>query len=274
MTNELPPMSADKPQKDTAAEDSIALNAKEEAGEFFKSAVLAVLVALLIRSFLWEPFNIPSGSMKPTLLIGDYLFVSKGSYGYSRYSFPFGIVPIEGRMGAKDPQRGDIVVFKLPSNPSIDYIKRVIGLPGDTVQVKSGRLYLNGKMVPRKAVGDHDITSDDGSTVHVREYIETLPGGVQHAIYEESDYGPLDNTPLYTVPAGHYFMMGDNRDHSQDSRVTHTVGAVPFENFVGRADRLFFSTNGHARLMEVWKWPWTVRYERLFKGLEPVRVQE
>ncbi len=250
------------------------MTAKEEAGEFFKSAMIAILVALFIRSFLWEPFNIPSGSMKPTLLVGDYLFVSKGAYGYSRYSFPFGIIPIEGRMNARDPQRGDIVVFKLPSNTSIDYIKRVIGLPGDTVQMKSGRLYINGEMVKREKIGDFDIASDSGEIVKLTQYTETLPGGVKHAIYEESDYGPLDNTPLYTIPEKHFFMMGDNRDHSQDSRVTHAVGAVPFENFVGRADRLFFSTNGTAALMEVWKWPWTVRYDRLFKGLAPERPQD
>ncbi len=150
----------------------------------------------------------------------------------------------------------------------------MIGLPGDTIQVKQGRLYINGKMIPREAVGDREVTDDTGGVLKVREYIETLPGGVKHTIFEDNDYGPLDNTPVYTVPAEHYFMMGDNRDHSQDSRVTHVVGPVPFENFIGRAEVLFYSTNGYAKLLEFWKWPQTVRYNRLFKGLEPERAPQ
>ena len=236
--------------------------------------MIAVLIALVIRSVLFEPFNIPSGSMKPTLLIGDYLFVNKPAYGYSRYSFPFAVAPIEGRIFAKDPQRGDIVVFALPSNDGIDYIKRVVGLPGDNIQVMRGRLFINDEIVPRELVGTTEVAKDSGETQVMDEYIETLPGGIKHHIYEESDEERLDNTPLYTVPEGHYFVMGDNRDNSQDSRVIDHVGPVPVENIIGRADFLFFSTNGYAGLFEVWKWPWTVRYDRLFMDIDPEHPEE
>lgn len=251
------------------------MTAREEWAEFFKTAMIAVVLALLIRTFLLEPFNIPSGSMKPTLQIGDYLFVSKPAYGFSRYSFPFGFMPIEGRIwnGGKKPQRGDVVVFKLPSNPSIDYIKRIIGLPGDTVQVKGGELYINGEKVDREPVGLTRI-EEGGSATTLMEYIETLPGGVMHRIYEEGDDRPLDNTEEFTVPEGHYFAMGDNRDNSQDSRVTSLVGFIPAENIVGKASFIFFSTNGYARLAEVWKWPWSIRYDRLFQPIGPNRPAE
>lgn len=246
------------------------LNAREEWTEFMRTALIAVVLALLVRSFLYEPFNIPSGSMKPTLEVGDYLFVYKPAYGYSRFSFPFGLAPIEGRIMDREPLRGDVVVFKLPTNTGVDYIKRVIGLPGDKVQVVDGRLYINQKLVPRESVGLKRI-DENGVTRVMNEYIETLPGGTIHRIYEEGDDRPLDNTPEYTVPEGHYFMMGDNRDNSQDSRVQNMVGFVPYKNLVGRASFLFFSTNGSAHLGEVWKWPQTIRYERLFNSIEPVR---
>ena len=235
--------------------------------ELLKTGFWAILIAVIIRSFLFEPFNIPSGSMKPTLQVGDYLFVSKYAYGYSRYSFPYGIVPMEGRTSDTPPDRGDIVVFKLPSNTSTDYIKRIVGLPGDVVQMKRGRLYINGKMVKRDKVGTIEVRDHIGQPRKMTEYIETLPGGVQHRIIEDSDNGPLDNTEKFTVPESHYFVMGDNRDNSQDSRVSMMVGMVPFENTVGRAERIFFSTNGHASLLEFWKWPKTIRYERLLKDI-------
>lgn len=245
------------------------LNAREEWAEFLRTAVIAVILALVVRSFLYEPFNIPSGSMKPTLEIGDYLFVNKPSYGYSRFSFPFGLAPIEGRIFAHPPKQGDVIVFKLPTNTGIDYIKRLIGMPGDTVQVIDGRLYINHRLIHREPLGLKRV--EDGSvTVTMMEYLETLPNGVVHQIYEEGDDRPLDNTPEFTVPAGHYFMMGDNRDNSQDSRVQHLVGFVPYDNLVGRAAFLFFSTNGYASLGEVWKWPMSIRYERLFKSIRPV----
>ena len=251
------------------------MTAREEWREFIKTAVFAIILALLVRTFLLEPFNIPSGSMKPTLLVGDYLFVNKPAYGYSRYSFPFGMAPIEGRVwtGDREPKRGDVIVFKLPTNTSIDYIKRIVALPGETVQVIEGHLYINRELVPRKAIGLKEVSEGPIKTA-MMEYIETLPGGVLHRIYEEADNKPLDNTGEFTVPEGHYFTMGDNRDNSQDSRVMDHVGFVPLENIVGRASFLFFSTNGHAGLGEVWKWPWTIRYKRLFQSIGPVRQPE
>ncbi len=248
---------------------------KGEVSEFAKTAIIAVLLALVIRTFLYEPFNIPSGSMLPTLLVGDYLFVSKPAYGYSKYSFPFGMANFEGRMMEEKPKRGDVVVFRLPSNPSIDYIKRLVGLPGETIQVIAGRLYINGELVEREPVGL--VQSDDNTDLierPVMEYIETLPGGIMHRIYEESDNEELDNTPEYTIPANHYFMMGDNRDNSMDSRVSSLVGFVPFDNFVGRAEILFFSVNESAQMFNPLSWPGTMRFYRMFDLIGPVRPEE
>jgi signal peptidase I len=251
------------------------MNAKEEWSDFFKTALIAVILALIIRTFLYEPFNIPSGSMKPTLEIGDYLFVYKPAYGYSRHSFPFGMAPIEERVWnrGKMPERGDIIVFKLPSNTHVDYIKRIIGLPGETVQVTAGRLYINNRLVPRNLL-DHKIIETEIGKISRKEYLETLPGGVEHRIYEDGDFQNLDDTGKFVVPKGHYFVMGDNRDNSQDSRVADLVGFVPLENIVGKADFIFFSTNGYANLAQFWRWPATIRYERLLKGLAPTVTGE
>lgn len=246
---------------------------KSEMGEFAKTAIIAVLLALVIRTFLYEPFNIPSGSMLPTLKVGDYLFVSKSAYGYSRYSFPFGIVDFGGRISEAQPKRGDPVVFKLPTNTSVDYIKRVIGLPGDTIQVIRGRLYINGEMVKREAVGFNE--SDDNTSYETRrmsEFVETLPEGTQYHIYEESDNQDLDNTPVYTVPPRHVFVMGDNRDNSQDSRVQNHVGYVPFENLVGRADILFFSIDKEELSVNPISWFTSIRADRILQKLKPARL--
>ena len=235
--------------------------------ETLKTIVYAVLIALVVRTVAYEPFNIPSGSMIPTLLVGDYLFVSKFSYGYSRFSLPFGLPLFSGRILFHPPQRGDVIVFKLPTDNSTDYIKRLIGLPGDTIQMKEGQLYIDGSAVPRKRIADFLYPEADGTIVPMRQYIETLPNGVKHRIIKIGDNGPLDNTQVYHVPPDDYFMMGDNRDNSEDSRVLSAVGYVPAENLVGRAQFIFFSTNGSARLWEFWLWPFAIRYDRLFHAI-------
>jgi signal peptidase I len=208
--------------------------------------------------------------MEATLQIGDYLFVSKSTYGFSRYSFPFGLIPFQGRFAVlSQPQRGDIVVFKFPPDNSTDYIKRLIGLPGDRIQMREGVLYINDKAVPKEKVDDYVETVGEpgsGETRNVPRYRETLPNGVSYDVLDRDPQGNLDNTQVFVVPEGHYFMMGDNRDNSADSRVD--VGYVPFENFVGKAQIIFFSTNGSARIWEVWKWPTAIRYSRLAHFVE------
>jgi signal peptidase I len=223
------------------------LTKRKSAGsvvDTIKTVVYAVLIALAVRTVAYEPFNIPSGSMVPTLLVGDYLFVSKFSYGYSRYSLPFGLPLFSRRIFFHPPDRGDVIVFKLPTDNSTDYIKRVIGLPGDHIQMKGGNLYINDQLVPRKRIQDFLYQEGNGTVIPLVQYIETLPNGVQHRIIKMGDNGPLDNTQVYEVPPGDYFMMGDNRDNSQDSRVLSAVGYVPAENLIGRAEFIFFSTDG------------------------------
>jgi len=230
--------------------------------ENIKTIVYAGLIALGVRTFLFEPFNIPSGSMLPTLQIGDYLFVSKYSYGYSRYSFPFGWPPFSGRIFESVPHRGDVVVFKYPPDPSVDYIKRIVGLPGDTVQVRDGLLYINGKLCPREPEGDY-VTDEDGIHMVQRRYDETLSDGVQHDILKATDQGEMNNTPVYKVPPDHLFAMGDNRDNSADSRFMNGVGFVPMDNLVGRAEIIFFSIDAEYPWWEVWEWPLEVRWNRI-----------
>lgn len=233
--------------------------------ELVKTIVYAVLIAVVVRTFLFEPFSIPSGSMIPTLLVGDYLFVSKYSYGYSRYSLPFGLPLFSGRIFASPPERGDVVVFKLPADNATDYIKRVIGLPGERIQMIGGILHINGVAVRREPAGEFVVGNGIVKQTY-RRYIETLPNGRRHAIIEIGDNGPLDDTNVYTVPDGHYFMMGDNRDSSRDSRFLGEVGYVPFENLIGRAEVLFFSVDGPA--LRFWDWYRTVRFDRLFRSIQ------
>ena len=234
-------------------------------GETLKIVVQALLLALIVRSLLFQPFNIPSGSMKSTLLVGDYLFVSKYAYGYSRFSLPFSPHLFDGRIWSSPPQPGDIAVFKLPRDDSTDFIKRVIGLPGDRIQMKDGVLHINGAAVKRERVEDFD----DGGR-RFASYRETLPNGVSYLTLDLTPNGLEDNTQVYEVPPDHYFMMGDNRDNSTDSRVPparNGVGFVPFENFVGRAEIIFFSVEEGESVLAFWKWPWSVRTDRLFKFL-------
>jgi len=244
---------------------------KEEGGlwETIKVVIQALLIAVVVRTVLFQPFNIPSGSLVPTLLVGDYLFTSKYSYGYSRYSIPFGPPLFSGRLWGSEPKRGDISVFKLPKDNSTDYIKRVIGLPGDKIQVVEGVLQINGKAVQRERIADYETSDAFGRTIAVPQYQETLPNGVSHRIIErDGDRGYWDNTYVYNVPAGHFFMMGDNRDNSTDSRDESSVGFVPFENLVGRAEILFFSIDENASAWKIWEWPWTVRWNRLLRPIK------
>jgi signal peptidase I len=209
---------------------------RKEGGfaETVRVVIHALIIAVVIRTFLFQPFNIPSGSMMATLLIGDYLFVSKYTYGYSRYSFPFSPPLFSGRdpILGKGPQRGDVVVFRLPRDDSTDYIKRVIGLPGDRIQMVDGVLNINGQPVRRERAEDYVGTEDGPGIKRIKRWKETLPNGVVYYTLDLVDNSFYDNTPVYNVPADHYFMMGDNRDNSQDSRFW---GFVPDENIVGKA---------------------------------------
>ena len=214
--------------------------AKSKSGsllENVKTIVYAGLIAVGIRTVAFEPFNIPSGSMIPTLLVGDYLFVSKYSYGYSRYSLPFAPNLFSGRIFGRLPERGDVAVFKFPRDNQTDYIKRIVGLPGDRMQVRQGQLYINGTLAPRQPGGEF-LAEDNGSRVLAKLYRETLPNGRVHDLLKMTDEGEMNNTPEYKVPEGHVFAMGDNRDNSADSRVMngYGVGFVPVQNLVGRAE--------------------------------------
>ncbi len=271
-------MTKDKDMTQEKDEDSLI--------ELVKAVLIAGAIALTVRTFGFEPFNIPSGSLLPTLQIGDYLFAEKYAYGYDRYSFPLNLVNFEGRFLDRQPARGDIAVFRHPGLKNIDYIKRIIGLPGDTVQVKDGILYINNKAVMRDLRGSEAVVNDERAGVYQR-YIETLPNGVQHFIYEMSDHETFDNTPAVTVPAGYFFAMGDNRDNSLDSR-SDTLGLVPEENLIGRAWFIFFSTEGVgnkckqpdgmqpalAALKSVGchfvEWPQAIRWNRFFKNVNKI----
>ncbi len=245
--------------------------------ETIRTIIFAVILAVTVRSFAYEPFNIPSGSMKSNLLVGDYLFVSKYSYGYSRYSFPFGLPFFSGRIFANEPKRGDIVVFRYPPNPRTDYIKRVIGLPNDRIQVKDGFVYINGKKLERQLVDDFSDKEDNQVKV-IQRYAEMLPENKLIMILKENmpnpDIASMDevkkyifanNTPEFIVPEGHYFMMGDNRDNSSDSRFD--VGFVPAENLIGRAEIIWFSTDGSAKLFNPVSWFSAMRFDRFFNLL-------
>jgi len=219
-------------------------SAKSEAIALIKDIVVIFACWLLFTTFAWGAFHIPSSSMEPTLEVGDRIFVSKFAYGYNRYSYPFDPeFTSESRMLEGAPERGDVAVFTLPYKNDTDFIKRVIGLPGDTVEVRRGRLYINGRLVDRRFIREVVYTTYQGQQARAKEYEETLPDGTKHRIYERSDNFPYDNTPIYKVPADHYFMMGDNRDRSEDSRARgiNPMGFVHKKYLVGRADVTTFS---------------------------------
>lgn len=254
--------------------------------EGVKTIFGAILIALFLRSFGYEPFNIPSESMLPRLRVGDYLFVSKWPYGYSRYSLPLGLPLFDGRILGGTPARGEIVVFKTPADNRTDFIKRVIGLPGDLIQMKGGVLHINGEAVRRERVANLQLpvtpntdclggigrrsfraVAENGQPVcRYPRFRETLPGGTSYYVLDQVNGSSGDDTGVYVVPQGHYFMMGDNRDDSADSRYAVSqdgIGFVPYENLVGRASLMFFSTDGSAELVKPWTWFSAIRWERL-----------
>ena len=231
-----------------------------------RSIIFAIFIALLIRSFLFEPFNIPSGSMKPNLLVGDFIFVSKYSYGYSKHSLPFSIPVIPGKIFSKIPNRGDVVVFKTPENNRTDYIKRVIALPGDEIQIFNGEIIINNSKIFRKKTDDFIDNDTNVINKRVRKYKEYF-FEKEIEVLDLVDNGMADNTIKFKVPNDHFFVMGDNRDNSQDSRFINTVGFIPFENLVGKAQFIFFSLE-NSRFLEIWKWPNSIRYDRIFKKIQ------
>ena len=240
---------------------------KNSLRELLKTLMVAGSIAIIFRSIFFEPFNIPSGSMIPTLLVGDYLFVSKYSYGYSKYSFPFGIVPIEQRVFDNSPKRGDVIVFRKPGDESIDYIKRLVALPNDTIQVRKGVLFVNGKMAQRTKTNIGIIKNIYGEEKVFTKYKEQFEDSNEHYIIEASDTDPFDDTIEFKVPKDNFFFMGDNRDNSRDSR-TPEVGFVPKINLIGKAQIIFFSHNSSASFFEFWKWHKSIRFNRIGKAIE------
>jgi signal peptidase I len=237
---------------------------KNSIFENIRTLIYAILIAFFIRTFILQPFTIPSGSMLPNLLVGDYLFVSKYSYGYSRYSLPFSPNIIKDRIFARLPERGDVVVFRLPNDTDVDYIKRVIGLPGDKIQIKNGLIYINDQQVSMTNYTDNYkyFTQYNKNTLK-----NEILDGKSHLILDLETGSLGDNTGIYRVPNDHYFMMGDNRDNSLDSRFIDQVGYIPFENFVGRAEFLFFSSDKSVPLWKIWNWHKKFRFDRIAKKI-------
>ncbi|MEL6979454.1 MAG: signal peptidase I [Pseudomonadota bacterium] len=267
---------------------------RESFGEIVRTVIYALLIALVFRTVLFQPFSIPSGSMKPTLLIGDYLFVSKYSYGYSKYSLPYGnLLPewFSGRLFGGEPERGDVIVFRNPRNENQDYIKRLVGLPGDRVQMRRGVLHINGEPVKleriesfvepvaaraqqcvsraniarlRLSAEDRELIRSEGRDLCLKiQYIETLPNGTRHPVLDaDGDRNLLDNTSVFIVPQGHYFFSGDNRDNSQDSRERGGIGFVPADHLIGRAELVLLSSDGP--FWQFWNW----RGDRFFQSID------
>ncbi len=243
--------------------------------EVVQTVVVVVSIVFVVRTFIFQPFRIPSGSMEDTLLVGDYIIVSKYPYGYSNYSIPFSPNIFSGRVLGSDPARGDVVVFAYPADPSVDYIKRIVGLPGDHIHMAGGVLYVNGAPAQQKRIEDYVETLPDGSAHPVPRYRETFADGRAHEILDRIPNNLFDDTSEIIIPPGHYFMMGDNRDNSNDSRVPNSgVGFVPAKNIVGRAEFVLSSWSCSndwecaARLGEVWTWPWTLRVDRIFRAIK------
>jgi signal peptidase I len=269
MTDETPSEAA--PQPVTARSGALAHGFRARHGvvlDLFELVVVALAVALAVRSFVFQPFDIPSKSMEATLQVGDYVFTEKFAYGYSRFSLPFGSsLPSFGRVFAHAPNRGDVAVFALPSDPKVDFIKRVIGLPGDHIQLIGGVIYINDLPVPQERVEAFSETGQDGEPHRVAQYRETLPNGKSYLVLYRSADWPEDTTGVYTVPPGHYFMLGDNRDDSDDSR--GIVGYVPFENLIGKAQFTILSVDEQKPAWwKFWTWPGAFRAGRFFAPID------
>jgi len=232
-----------------------------------RTIAYAVIAAMIVRTVALEPFNIPSGSMIPTLRVGDYLFVSKYAYGYSKYSLPWSIDLFSDRLFGSAPERGDVAVFRKPGGGDEDYIKRIVGLPGDRIQVKKGLLYVNDVPIERHQIENFTDPGINGRPRSIPQFEETLPNGVSHHTLDSNPNGFHDNTKVYSVPEGHFFAMGDNRDKSADSRAHGGIGFIPAENLIGRAEFIFYSTNFSAKIWEVWNWGEATRLERLFTAV-------
>ncbi len=258
------------------ANKTVKKSAASEWWDTFVVIVEALLIAIVLRFFLYQPFSIPTASMQQTLMIGDYFVANKFVWGYGKHSFSLGRygdfslldfeLPISNRILGREPNRGDIAVFR-PVPQTQEYIKRIVGLPGDRIQMKEGRLYINDVMIERELVGTATDTDSNGDAREVQVYRETFPEGTTHIIQEISDNAPLDNTPEYVVPAGHYFMMGDNRDRSADSRVLSQVGYVPAVNLIAKAEARFFSIRDNLPPWQIWQWPANVRWDRMFQSV-------
>ena len=242
------------------------MQSKDSFFNNLKSIFIAIFIAILIRSFIVEPFNIPSGSMKPNLLVGDFIFVSKWSYGYSKHSLPFSIPIIPKKIFSKLPKRGDIVVFKTPTDNRTDYIKRVIGLPGDKIQISNGLIIINENLILRKKIKDFLDINREGNLKRIRQYKEYFQG-IEFNVLDINDNSQSDNTQIYKVPENHFFVMGDNRDNSQDSRFLNMVGYVPLENLIGKAQYIFFSLE-NARFFQIWKWFKAIRYNSIMSKIK------
>lgn len=257
-------------EKVQAAQPSAKPGAVGEIVEIFKTVVYALLIALFLRVLFFQPFTIPSASMEPNLLEGDYIIVSKYAYGYSRHSIPFSPPLFHGRIMGKAPQRGDIIVFKLPRDGHTDYIKRLIGLPGDRIEVKGGQVYINGRPVRREELASEKVDSGYGFVRDVQRFLETLPGGRTYVTYDYGPDGDMDNRGGFVVPEGHYFFMGDNRDNSLDSRAPQAIGVgyVPEENLVGRAEVILLSWDRDASIFKPWTWFLDARPSRFFHLLK------
>ena len=232
-----------------------------------KTLIGALIIAILIRSLLFQPFYIPSSSMEPTLLVGDRIFVSKYTYGYSKHSFPFSPNISNERFFSKKPEQGDLVVFKTPADNRTDYIKRLIGMPGDTIQFVEGEILINNKKILRQRTENHKIIRCGNFLLKTDTYIETLPNGFKHLVVYKKK-GSLKNSKIFKVPKNHYFLLGDNRDCSKDSRYLESVGYVNNLNLVGKAKIIFFSNDTNlGSLLKVWNLNKSFRLERLFKRL-------